>query len=913
MMLRSLVLAIMLMLLLASCGEEPVGPQSGSLELSFSFVQSLRDSFPSVMSPEKLEVDSLSIDISGAGMDPMYQVFVVENGAVSGRIDHIPAGEDRVVEACAWSISPRVDLYAGSDTVLIEAGKTTEATLEMFRQQSEIIVVIEVRPESTYLGEAVVVDASGTTDFYLPDSGLEYRFLLEGVELRSWGSEPTDTFLPETKGSLTVAVQVKNEEGTSGEGEASLWVLNRAPTAPILEYPSNDQLLHTLIPVLCWQASSDDDGDSLFYHVWLGEDSLDVLQAEIPAIAMDLTADSLQVEPLLAGRRHYWKVVADDGDDESVSEMWSLRTADAVFTVDSTSVSFPCSISTQEVSLQNLLAQPLAWNALWDEEWLTLDPSSGALGRSPVPVTLTIVSRAGLPPGVTEGEVLFVVQGYEIRLDVDMVVAPEFGDAPPDSLFLVAPAYRDSLMLTNVGCGDLEWSITVVQGDWLTVNPTSGTAPESGIGIVTVEADTSGLSAGDHPGELDLTIGLDSYSISVVTTIQGPGVVVLDEDSLVLGPSDFTGSCRLSNAGGASVAWVAIWEPLWLEVSPGTGELAPSEGEDIDVTADMTRIPSGVTHTFVEFRGEDNSVILPVSVHVPGLPVLLLDPRQLAIPADKDTTSFTVVNSGTGNLGWHMESAPQWCICFPQGGLLPEGAQTIVTVGVDRIGLPPGSCAGDLVIQSNAGTQSIPISMDVGIIGCDDPVYYEDFNAGTAEGWIPEPGQGTWGVLDERYVVGQILPAVTAWSEHALSTSNALLIQTDLILPVPSDAVADRIGGIGLRLRPGFLISIEGRECDRIGAAVDNQGNVFLVARERSTSQWFEAGDPQEAQLFFSEAWNSISFIFEEPQLVVELNGHREIEVDSAQNILPVAAVGLVAKGEGIIRFDRVFVCPQED
>jgi len=396
----------------------------------------------------------------------------------------------------------------------------------------------------------------------------------------------------------------------------------------------NDTLL-TFTPVLSWVASDPDD-DLLSHRVWLGEDSSAVSEQEAPALMMESEVESLQVGPLTPDTVYYWKVVVLDGEDQTEGDVWRFYVSSAPLFVEPGSVVLPCSQDSVEVALINLTESAVNWVAEWDAEWLTLDPASGIIWRTPQSLLLIANTRSGYPQGMETTNITFRAGDFFFDLVASLEIAPQL-TSPfplPDSLVLFEPDFLRSISFSNSGCGDLIWEIDEVQGDWITVSPENGILLEGETGGFEVSADISGLGAGRHLGRVDFTadVATDTlYSIEIVLNVPTVSCLYVIPDSILLGPEVFTGTVSLANCGNVSVDWSAQWFSSWLTLDPTSGMLGPNESGQVQISAADDALPSGEFDVPVDFAGSDSAVILNVHVVVPGDPSLLIAPRHLSL------------------------------------------------------------------------------------------------------------------------------------------------------------------------------------------------------------------------------------------------------------------------------------------
>ena len=894
---------------LFSCVRDPasVGEGTGSLMVRFTFSPEPGSTTKMPRAPTLLTVDSLSVDVSGAGMTPIGVVVPVVDGTASGTVEGIPAGNDRTVTALAWSADPRVNLYEGADTVTISAGAVTEATLVMGRLQPGPVAVLDVEPDTVYVGDFVIADGSASYDCYAPDDSLSFMFLRNGVEIRGWSAVNRDTFPAPVKGDWDIGVVVRNLAGVQDSAECVLYVANTAPLEPFAPVPAVGDTVFSLVPFVAWTAD-DPDADALSFTVWFGSDSSAVEQMQPPAAFLTGSTDSLQLPRLQAETHYFWRVEASDGEAASASALWDFWTAAQVFTAEPESLQFPCGTDQHTVTLTASSAIPLGWTAVTQEPWLDVSPSEGTLGGTPQTVWVTIVSRAGYAPGTEWGSVVFEARGFTLPVAVAMEVAPALGGDLPDSVFLMAPAFEDTISFLNTGCGDLAWEVSSAAA-WLTPSPSSGIVQEGGAGEFRVWADTTGLPPGVSATTVILNAAGMSSLVHVLIAVPGSACLDVEPDSVHIGAASSSTQCVVSNCGASPVNWNAAWDEAWITVDPSSGTLAPFEDQSVAVAVDISGLPSGVVDTGIWFQGGASPIRLVLTVVVPGEPILLVTPDQLYLPADVDSAGLTLGNDGTGILEWTVTASPAWSTVTPSSGVVGQGEQAYVVMAVNREGLAPGPQQGELVFGSNGGTESIPVAVDVGVPGCDTPIYGEDFNAGEATDWQPT-SDGSWSVQSGRYVVESIPAGSTAWSQHAIEHEGACRGQVDVWMASPPGN--DTVAWVWLVLGPGRTIPIEATPCDAISASLRPGGTVALEARVAATGVWFPCSESGQGA-FFADGWNSLAVGVDETHLVGLINGEVVAEYPFAVQLRlpPLSAAALAARGNTAVGFDRVFVCPE--
>ncbi len=184
-----------------------------------------------------------------------------------------------------------------------------------------------------------------------------------------------------------------------------------------------------------------------------------------------------------------------------------------------------------------------------------------------------------------------------------------------------------TLDITNTGGGTLNWSATT-NVPWLSVSPTSGTAPSS----VTVSVNIAGLPEGTHQGQITVTAAGATNSPQTVpvtltlTQPPQPPLIQVTPGSLSFsavqgGANPSAQTLTISNAGGGTLNWTASTNVPWLSVSPTSGSAPPPSSATVSVN--IAGLPVG-THSgliTITAEGATNSPLtVPVTLTITAKP-----------------------------------------------------------------------------------------------------------------------------------------------------------------------------------------------------------------------------------------------------------------------------------------------------
>jgi hypothetical protein len=246
---------------------------------------------------------------------------------------------------------------------------------------------------------------------------------------------------------------------------------------------------------------------------------------------------------------------------------------------------------------------------------------AGTTGSYSITVRATNIAGDGVPGNGDTTDQDFALIVYNATTGA---AAPTIGVAPTSMSFSgtaggANPASQ-SLSITNTGGGTLNWSASTNQ-PWLSIVPSSGTAPSTPVVLVS----TAGLAVGAYSGAITITAaGATNTPVSVPVTLT---VTAVPSPTIGVSPSSFSFSATagganpasqslsITNTGGGTLNWTASSNQTWLGVSPASGT-APSSAS---VSANITGLVAGTYNGAITISaaGATNSpVTVPVTLTV---------------------------------------------------------------------------------------------------------------------------------------------------------------------------------------------------------------------------------------------------------------------------------------------------------
>jgi hypothetical protein len=306
-----------------------------------------------------------------------------------------------------------------------------------------------------------------------------------------------------------------------------------------------------------------------------------------------------------------------------------------------------------------------------------------------------------------------------------------------------------TLTLTNIGGGLVNWQTAVTQ-PWLMTSPKSGTFANNQSVQVVIAASRSNLAPGSYTGSVIFTSNAGQIDLPVkmqVTSLQPGPQPILQLTPATLNFSATDGGnnpsgqvITISNPGTKPLQWTATSissspitngnGPNWLAISPQSGTVAPGASQAVTIGTNISALLPGVYDGLVTFtsQGAEEASGSPQSIYV-SLTVL----PQCQLQVTPGVLSFAGGNSQAGpaaktiNVGMTQgcSSSLQWSatttsvngghwLAIDGQGSASGSTPDSPAVSVNIAGLAPGTYTGAVVFSSTEGTQTVPVTLNIG-------------------------------------------------------------------------------------------------------------------------------------------------------------------------------------------------------
>lgn len=181
----------------------------------------------------------------------------------------------------------------------------------------------------------------------------------------------------------------------------------------------------------------------------------------------------------------------------------------------------------------------------------------------------------------------------------------------------------------------------------------------------------------------------------------------------VLGfPADLgEGTITLTNHGSAPVAWSAASTTGWLEVTPGSGTLAPGT-TTLTVRVTRSQLGPGTYSGQVFIAAGDLLLPVEVTAEVDARPIASLDATSIDFGPDRISAEARLTNSGNVPLAWSL-SGPAWIAVSPAAGTIAPGSTQTITLTPDRSTLPAGTHQANIALSSDGGAATVAVGVEV--------------------------------------------------------------------------------------------------------------------------------------------------------------------------------------------------------
>jgi hypothetical protein len=282
------------------------------------------------------------------------------------------------------------------------------------------------------------------------------------------------------------------------------------------------------------------------------------------------------------------------------------------------------------------------------------------------------------------------------------------------------------LNIVNVGDGNLNWTASW-NSSWLTVSPSSGTAPSN----PSVSVNIFGMTAGTYEDTITISdpnaVNSPQFVPVTLELIDPPPEIELVPDNFYFiavqdGTNPPNQQMTINDVGGGTLSWTASNSSTWLTLSSYAG----GPGETIDLIVDITGLSYGFYYDTIVVSDPEASnspqlaeVVLEL---VSSFPVLETSPDSFVVAGSVTEDPYDhilkVINGGGGSMNYTLTADQPWISFNPQTGSTPDTADVLVTF--HSTGLPLGFQYATITVSSDNASES-PQEIDVQLWVMENP------------------------------------------------------------------------------------------------------------------------------------------------------------------------------------------------
>lgn len=376
----------------------------------------------------------------------------------------------------------------------------------------------------------------------------------------------------------------------------------------------------------------------------------------------------------------------------------------AEFLISTDTLNFGSISSAETFDIINESPSSLNWSVSADSSWVTLIPGFGntpSMSGSQVQVA---INRSALISGDNQA-MIDVNLGGSIRQVAVLVEMPEISLNSDNFSFNSNPNINaDTLAISNVGSGLLGWGVSEIT-PWLNLDNLSDSvnAGETQSLQLSIARDT--LPPGTHFGQIQLASNGTQTSTTIQVNVQ-IAQLGITTNLLNFGNSEDTLAFSLFNNGAGDLNSDVVANQPWIILN------SDQQNTIFQVVVDRDQLQTPGTYdgaiNITSFGGDTTVAVL---VDVAGVAVT---PQMLDFGTTSTTSSFVIRNTGGGDLPWSVTHNQSWINAFPESGLFNDNLDSaLVTVNVDRSGLPAGAYSEELLVDAAGFDNFVSITMGI--------------------------------------------------------------------------------------------------------------------------------------------------------------------------------------------------------
>lgn len=324
----------------------------------------------------------------------------------------------------------------------------------------------------------------------------------------------------------------------------------------------------------------------------------------------------------------------------------------------------------------------------------------------------------------TNNKTATVVTGRDVSGDIQLTPIKQDGklELSVSSLNFGSQNSSLSFSIQNNGNKTFNWNISGLDDiNWFKVNPTTGTLAAGKSNAVTVTLNRDFIIENK---EAIIIVNADNESLPLKITAEvesKTSKIALSTSSLNFGTSYTSLGFDVKNIGTAGdVNWnISGVDVDWIMVSPMEGMTAMGKSSAVNVTVDRSKLTEGQHTTTILVNADGESLRVTINAEKGSERYLEVTPSALVLGTNESATLAIMSHNGPTVYELYGDGDFSWATFDKVEGVIPEynstDATTIetITLMADRTGLTAGDYSFTLIIRSDLGDYTVPVTMTV--------------------------------------------------------------------------------------------------------------------------------------------------------------------------------------------------------
>jgi len=227
------------------------------------------------------------------------------------------------------------------------------------------------------------------------------------------------------------------------------------------------------------------------------------------------------------------------------------------------------------------------------------------------------------------------------------------------------------------------------------------------------------------PGQYTVQVAKDGFQTNSVTVTVVAGesrqadillkpaqpIIKVSNQILDFGTDKSLLPLEISNDGAGQLTWSLAVDKPWLSSNPVSGNVAAGSLNTVNISIDRSQLSKSTFIGTIVISSNGGSATIKVTVNVSG-PILNVTPTSLDFGSYENEKSLSIQNIGINSLSYEAQTSQSWITLTNPSGVTTNAIK-IIPVTVNRAGLSAGNYTGEIIVNSNTNSVTIPISMQI--------------------------------------------------------------------------------------------------------------------------------------------------------------------------------------------------------